>query len=390
MACWSSVFSCHPHNFSLDAIVHAEQPFDIFTVATPEFMHEHWPKLYTSFFDAVSQTKSRGFLVTKRVVDCDAARLRSIPCAVSNEETRRGCEHQRSPARSCGRHWSADVMMSQEKWVVVERFLLAGKRIIFAGADFRLLRPTRSLFTLADSLSADAIFDADATPRGVAKFTPDLFAFLATANAGSFVSHVRSAIHAFSHPLLREAVGDVLGPADQDVLHDVLLSVIYDFPIAVRTGERAKILFGRYAYVEALEQLATRTNWTEARLHPPPADAAPWHSAVARQKLGQKMGHRLNQGLKAQFGALDVTRLERGGSIVRARRLTALLSVFAGPGLTCSTLCRAERPRRPFAVHCGGKRAECLDLPSTCTCVGRARSGWTPTYRNSGTAPAEV
>lgn len=216
--CWSSFFSCPPHNYSLDAIIGSSSPrFDVFTVSTPVFMREQWPGLFLGFFNTLVQTGNHGFLVTKRVVDCEAATRLGIACAVSNDETRRGCLNQRSPSQQCGRRWDSDIMMSQEKWVIIERFLLAGRRILFAGADTRMLRPTRALFATASFHAADAIFDAHPDDRlsALVSFTPDIFAFAATEPARSFVRRVREAIHAFSHPMLVEIIGNVLGPADQ-------------------------------------------------------------------------------------------------------------------------------------------------------------------------------
>ena len=115
-ACWSSFYDCPPYGaYDLDAIVAAAPPFDVFTVATPQFMAEQWPGLYVGFFDAVGLHGSRGFLVTKRVIDCDQAALRGIACAVSNLETRRGCHGGRAKLLDCGIRWDADIMMSQEK-----------------------------------------------------------------------------------------------------------------------------------------------------------------------------------------------------------------------------------------------------------------------------------
>ena len=120
--CWSNIYSCPPHNYSLDALVeHTQLSYEVFTVATPEFMQQWWPQLYVGFYESVRALGSNGFLVTKRVHDCEVAADLGIACAVSNEETRRGCHGQRSPPHSCGfgLKWDADIMMSQEKWVRV-------------------------------------------------------------------------------------------------------------------------------------------------------------------------------------------------------------------------------------------------------------------------------
>ena len=44
--CWSNIYSCPPHNYSLDALVeHTQLSYEVFTVATPEFMQQWWPQL---------------------------------------------------------------------------------------------------------------------------------------------------------------------------------------------------------------------------------------------------------------------------------------------------------------------------------------------------------
>ena len=159
-------------------------------------------------------------------------------------------------------------------------------------------------------------------------------------------------------------------PADQDVLHDTLLSTLYDFPLAVRTTQTAKRLQGQYAFVEAVAAEAERRhdNWSEARLHAPPV---PWHSREALERLAKRTRRQLERGL----GRLHVTTLgasEPFGRVVHSPHLTSLMSVFASSGLTCTHLCGMGRARRPFAVHCGGKHPDCLRMAGECECVGVA------------------
>ena len=63
------------------------------------------------------------------------------------------------------------------RWVVMERFLRAGRHIMFAGADTRMLRPAAGLFAAMGKVAADAAFDAVVAKRGIITFTPDIFAF---------------------------------------------------------------------------------------------------------------------------------------------------------------------------------------------------------------------
>ena len=370
-SCWSSVYSCPPHNYSLSRLIGEEPgqaPFDLFTVATPLFMRTQFPGLYQEFFEVARILGSSAFLVTKRVADCDAAARLGIACAVSNVETRRGCEGQRAPAGQCGSERSADVMMSQEKWVVIAHFLSRGRRIMFAGADARLLRPTRALFRAVRAVRADVCFDSPADQHSIPKFTPDIFAFLPTRRALAFVGRVRAAIHALTDPLIKEAVGDLVGPAEQDLLHDVLLSTVYRFPLAVRTRWRAKVLFGKYGYAEATERLIERHGSRWAASHPA-SPSVPWHSRDDVDRLTARREERVRKGLRQQFGPLNATLRADGGSVVTSRDLSILFgadSVFAGPELTCQKLCSTQRRRRPFAVHCGGKQTACLMLTNTC------------------------
>lgn len=344
------------------------------------------------FFEHVRIAGSRGFLVTKRVADCDAATSLGIACAVSNEETRRGCIGQRSPLSICGygRKFDADIMMSQEKWLVVETFLAAGRRILFAGADVRLLRPVRALFAVAPE--ADAIFEGNARREGVVDFTPDIFGFAPRRDALAFCVAVREALHAFSHPLLTESVGNLLGPADQDLLFDVLRSTLYDFPLPVQTGAAANILAGRRAYTELWERWrvnASARGVGPREFVPPRRDAVPWHSQPEINQV-RRVAKRANDWLQRRFGLLNVSSPREGGHLVTSPRLTALFSQHVlfwsapsgGSVAACERVCPpvdghlATRPHaypHYYAVHCLGKKAGCLELRQRCGCDAHAK-----------------
>ena len=295
--------------------------------------------------------------------------------------------------------------------MVIERFLRAGKSILFAGADVRLLRPARVFF---ESAPADAVFEArvDSSHGTIEHFTPDIFWFAPTPGALSFCAAVRDAIHVFSHQIVIEAVGSLLGPADQDILLDVLLTTIYQFPLAVRTRLLAKLSFGRMAYEEVFV-----ANITQSRRVRPPDDVVPWFGPAARRKLSKQATHEMQLLMKRTFGRLNTTRLPRGGTLVTTKRLSAVfldapeVVAMGGPAdrgsPVCQTVCsqtmrrrgRGQRSDHPaagmqgsryehrtpagaYAVHCRGKHPACVDLWRGCGCnagasgrVARVRHG---------------
>ena len=142
---WTSAVS---RRYALDQLRPPElSALDIFAVASPTFC-EHSGGVLLNFFDALRTVSSRGFLVTRRVVDCESASLHGIVCFTSTV------------------HGEHDGMMSRGKWIVIRHFLEHGKAIVCVGADVRLLQPVTSLLRLpsfnVSGNELDAVFEANA------------------------------------------------------------------------------------------------------------------------------------------------------------------------------------------------------------------------------------
>ena len=84
--------------------------------------------------------------------------------------------------------------------------------------------------------------------------------------------------------MVQAAAGNLLGPADQDLLMDVLVTTLYSRPIALRTSYNAKVHFGRLRDPTAVPRLRHRDHHTRAT----PTDTL--RRAHCPQKTGERQG----------------------------------------------------------------------------------------------------
>lgn len=318
--------------------------FDVFTVATPRFWRLY-PKVLVGFFANLAAIGSTGLLIARRSTDCERAKSGyNISCAVS-------CHHPIDP------------MMSKEKWHVLKHFLSHGKAVAFAGADMRMLAPVRSMREACGDSSVDFAFDGRVANDRIQFFTPDFMIAFPTARARAFVDrlirdvassessdadeHTRGVAAAdvdgeANLKRLRTKIMSLAGPAEQDLLFDSFVSVLYD-----------------------------RELWARKRF-------------VARDQLDLPPLLPMNESdegrspYSVDLPALPV-RATRYGALVSTPRLRAFLTddrmVREGrtrKGRPCDK-CRSDSSwaaTPPLALHCNGKLVACLDL-SGCTCLSR-------------------
>eukprot|EP00316_Scyphosphaera_apsteinii_P008420 CAMPEP_0119329910 /NCGR_PEP_ID=MMETSP1333-20130426/77000_1 /TAXON_ID=418940 /ORGANISM="Scyphosphaera apsteinii, Strain RCC1455" /LENGTH=449 /DNA_ID=CAMNT_0007339153 /DNA_START=364 /DNA_END=1712 /DNA_ORIENTATION=- len=209
--------------------------FDVFIVSSPHFW-QNLPHIVQGFFSHLKPLGSRGLLVTRHATFCESAvGLYGIPCAVSN-------------------HYKVDDYLSKEKWQVIRHFLWYEKPVIAAGADVRLLRPASWLLSLSGAV--DAAFEGLVQHDRIAEFTPDVIVAFPTPNMRAFTDKMIASIR-FSESterLLGLTAADVnfdrstestenltrinttfwgmklTGPAEQDLLFDMFVSVLYGSP----------------------------------------------------------------------------------------------------------------------------------------------------------------
>jgi hypothetical protein len=252
----------------------------------------------------------------------------SIPCTVSQRFARD----------------REDVMMSKEKWVVVQRFLRRRQRVMYAGSDVRFLRPVHSMFAAAGAV--DAAFEGRSRGKAIGHFTPDVVIAFPTAGTRRLVHAVLAGIRAPANfdglpaELRRPALlsHNLHGPAEQDLLvRDLLLTALYNRPVAVRK------------------------------------------TMVAAEALKLTLRNDPRKGL----GALRVARTPHGAIVNASPHLVLLLTdnrlVVSGPPDLCLGWSRADawQPAacgwsraHAHALHCLGKRAHCLNT-SRCACAAR-------------------
>ena len=205
--------------------------YEVFSVASDLFWRQK-PDLVRGFFSHLDSIGSAGFLAaaSERVCKAAAAELR-VACVV--------CQHYRY-----------DGALSKERWRIILHFLRRGRRILYAGLDVRFLRPVRSLFHAGRTPHAlDAGFEGtfDPATNHVDHFTPDVAAAWPTARAIAFFEGLCAQLRARSFEGLPAYMQvptllrwNLMGPAEQDLLSDVLLSALYNRSVAIRKYEVAK------------------------------------------------------------------------------------------------------------------------------------------------------
>ena len=328
-----------PDEYDIGNLTAADlQGYDIFTMASSGFWQHH-TSVVTGFFHNLRAVGSRGFLVTRprsqQTSECDRATALGIRCV-----------------SSC--HYPSDTMLSKEKWFIISYFLRFGKAVMAAGADVRLLAPVGRLFRASGSV--DMTFEGNAHNGRIRVFTPDLLLAFATPRAKAFVDAVRQdiALSDSTDPDVHVrglGVADVggeanlqwlkshqttlAGPAEQDLLVDTFASVLYN-----RTQRERKIFLAR-------RQLGLPLVPSSPSDH-----RRPYELGVPRLPA----------------------RATRSGIEISTPRLKVLLTTER---MVISAGSRDGRPcdncdgwaNEALALHCNGKRPECLDLTS-CACLG--------------------
>lgn len=240
---------------------------------------------------------------------------------------------------------------------MLSHFLSYGKTIAFAGADMRMLAPVQSMIE-ASGASIDFTFDGRVEGGRISFFTPDFMLAFPTSRAVAFVHKLihdvtmSESLRADDHTRgisaadvggdanlqqLRTNISPLAGPAEQDLLFDSFVPVLYD-----------------------------RELWERKRF-------------VAREQLHLPTRNDLDEGRKPYTGlrALPV-RTTPYGAIVTTPRLRVFLTddrmVLEGrtrKGRPCDQCDWASaNATLPLALHCNGKFVKCLDL-SGCACLSR-------------------
>ena len=210
--------------------------FDVFTVVS----HAYWKRqrsLVHSFFEHLAEVESIGFIVAPSEDIC-----RSVVSKLGV---------------SCvgARRFADDKTLSKARWDVLLHFARRKQRIAYVGLDVRFLQPVGSLF---EAVPADADFAFEGTVdhwhRRVRQFTPDLAAAFPTRNAIAFLEGLLQQLDTYERDAAENATStlsleglpghmrtpaltrhfDLLGPAEQDLLRDALLSTLYGQLVVAR------------------------------------------------------------------------------------------------------------------------------------------------------------
>jgi len=196
---------------------------EVFAVSSALFWRSR-QELVLGFFRRLQQLNTSGLLVGRTREVCESASARGILCATGQNFT-----HKQDP------------MGTMERFSVIRHFLARGQRIIFAGVDVRFVRPACSMCSsaLADAAGAvvDGAFEANVWWHSgvIGHFTPDVIVAFPTTNMLYFVDAV---LARYTAPLLdglppelrvaelQKHPTRLKGPAQQDMLYDVLISTL--------------------------------------------------------------------------------------------------------------------------------------------------------------------
>ena len=322
--------------------------FDIFSVVSDRYWARA-PLFVRSFVAHAKEVETPAFLVARSASVCRAAVTElAVSCVVS-------------------RHYDRDDALSKERWRILLHCVQLRHRMMYVGMDVRFLRPARSFFDAVPT-EADAAFEGalDSRKSRVIHFTPDLAAAFPTSRSEAFLRRLVKLIddgptldglpvYMRDKSLLRS---NLLGPAEQDLLFDALLSTIYGRLVVAR----------KYALALA----AANRQCTLGRACRSPAHNASLPQCVGTSGVAASSCADTGVLEELELGTLNTSQ-DRAGTLVRSPRLRVFMtdgrSVLTGSHFCLTaTRCRwALSSTPPLAIHCAGKEPECLNM-TQCVC----------------------
>lgn len=339
--------------------------YDVFAVCSSLFWRTK-RELVQTFFEHLAAIGSRGFLAANEVAVCEAASASlGLTCIVSQTFRRDGS-------------------LSKERWRIMLDILRRHHRIMYAGLDVRFLQPVSSWMRAAGPEVADAVFEGgfNMVTQTVGEFTPDLALLHPSSITIGLLERLMVALQGRSlvglPAFLQEASllrFNLMGPAEQDLLRDFLLSSLYNRTVAVRKYQIARGGAASYrvgarlgagvAVGESGELPRCGSTW-EAR-HPKWRAACAGAAIVDEADLPYRLPYRVH----------DNGVIVRGSGGLRVFLSNGVgLRVSSQPCRTCSDW----DVRRTMALHCLTKLPSCLNL-SLCSCLWPQSQGADPTTR---------
>ena len=321
------------------------------------------------FFNHVGAVGIPSFLAAQDELVCLAAEKLGVSCIVSQ-------------------HYRRDGALSKERWYIMLEILRRNHSIAYAGMDVRFLAPATSWNLFGEEV--DTVFEGVMNPvlRKVKLFTPDFALAFPTSRAIRFLEVVTTAIRgrsldglpAFLHDpsLLRF---NLMGPAEQDLLHDLLLSSLYNRTVVVRKYSLARD--AAMGYADGTRLAGTLVNRSSMP-----------HCSQAAMRRNPGWGERacLGAGVVDEhdldpFPAVPgvVFSKRAYGTVLLTPKLRVLLTDNRGilVGYNPCAICSIRDPSRTIGVHCLGKLPSCLNL-TRCPCLHRHKSN---RPRNGGDRP---
>ena len=339
--------------------------YDVFAVCSKLFWRTK-VDLVQMFFQHLTEVGSSGFLAASDVSVCEAAAAKlGVRCIVS-------------------RRYPRDNALSKERWHIALEILRRGHSIAYAGLDVRFLRPVRGWLTIASADQVDAAFEGgfDIADRKLGDFTPDFALLHPTRRAISFLERLTVTLLGRSLEGLPAFLQEpsllrfnLMGPAEQDLLKDALLSTLHNRTVVVR-----KYMLARQAAL-SYKPGARLAGQTVGDKH---AMGALPHCGGGRRAAQRPEWRAACRGggvvLESDLPPLPFTWLPHG-----VRVESPLLRVFLtnGVGLRVGLLpcqaCQGWTPSRTLGFHCLTKLPECLNL-TRCACLHQPA----PPRRRSG------
>lgn len=349
-------------NFSLAKL--DVRRYDVFAVCSDAFWRRRRP-LVQSFFAHLRSANGHGFLVTPSPHICHAVTAEmGITCVA---------EH----------HYWHDGALSKERWRVLLYAAQRGHRLMYAGLDLRFLRPVQSVFDAVRTDGAvDAAFEGKFTRHlsRVHDFTPDLVAVFPTSRLVHFLERLVDLLRGRTTDGLPRYMRvpqllrfNLMGPAEQDLLRDALLSTLYNQTVVTRKYAIAMQAAAAMCKDSSSPCLTPARNPSLPRC--PPAGAAA--ALAAASPLAWACA---GAGVLAEsaLGRLPYQQTEHGAITIRTPLLAIHITdrTVLNPhqwarhcqppiAAQCSWALQATPPF--VAVHCLGKDPSCLEL-SRCPC----------------------